>query len=105
MTLPETRATHEASGRVITLRIPDSGGHPQPGSRLPRGTLLLTVLRARQADDGIELWEPEEASAEGADWPVWSTGPSPSWRPWLTLVATLLATALIVLLLRLAGCG
>jgi hypothetical protein len=56
VTLP-TRpgAETESLDTGITLRIPEQGGLPDPGSDLPRGMLLLTVVPAETADPRISL--------------------------------------------------
>jgi len=53
VTLPK-RAS-ELGGGAITLRIPECGGLSAPGSDLPRGLLLLSVLPAEGADPGVRL--------------------------------------------------
>ena len=40
---------------AITLRIPELGGLPEPGSELPRGVLLLTVVPSPEPDPNIKL--------------------------------------------------
>lgn len=39
----------------ITLRIPEQGGLPEPGSDLPRGLLLLTVLPSPEPDPRVRV--------------------------------------------------
>jgi len=39
----------------ITLRIPEQGGLPEPGSDLPRGLLLLTLVASQEADPRVKL--------------------------------------------------
>lgn len=54
VTLPSRSADELPDSRGITLRIPELGGLPEPGSELPRGVLLLTVVPSSQADPNIK---------------------------------------------------
>jgi hypothetical protein len=51
--LPEWSSTEGEPTSSITLRIPEQGGLPAEGSRLPRGLLLLTVIPDEQPDSGV----------------------------------------------------
>jgi hypothetical protein len=55
VTLPARSAEHLPESRGITLRIPELGGLPEPGSDLPRGVLLLTVVPSLEPDPNIKL--------------------------------------------------
>ncbi len=55
VTLPARRADELPDSRGLTLRIPEQGGLPAPGSDLPRGLLLLTVVPSPQSDPSIKL--------------------------------------------------
>lgn len=43
------------SPRGVTIRIPEQGGLPAPGSDLPRGLLLLRVIAAEESDASVHL--------------------------------------------------
>ena len=55
ITLPARRGEELPDSRGITLRIPELGGLPEPGSELPRGVLLLTVVPSPEPDPNIKL--------------------------------------------------
>ena len=56
VTLPARPSDDEVpDSRGITLRIPEQGGLPEPGSNLPRGLLLLTVVPSPEPDPSIKL--------------------------------------------------
>jgi hypothetical protein len=55
ITLPARAADDAPDSRGVTLRIPEQGGLPEPGSDLPRGLLLLTVVPSSQPDSRIKL--------------------------------------------------
>jgi hypothetical protein len=55
ITLPARAAQEAADSQGVTLRIPEQGGLPEPGSDLPRGLLLLTVVPGPEADPRIKL--------------------------------------------------
>ena len=55
VTLPARPADQLPDARGLTLRIPDQGGLPEPGSDLPRGLLLLTVVPSQHSDPSIRL--------------------------------------------------
>jgi hypothetical protein len=55
VTLPSRAADEQPDSRGITLRIPEQGGLPDPGSDLPRGVLLLTVVPSQEPDPSIKL--------------------------------------------------
>jgi hypothetical protein len=55
VTLPARPSDELPDSRGITLRIPEQGGLPDPGSDLPRGVLLLTVVPSPEPDPSIKL--------------------------------------------------
>jgi hypothetical protein len=55
VTLPARPADDVPDSRGLTLRIPEQGGLPAPGSELPRGLLLLTVVPSPEPDPRIKL--------------------------------------------------
>lgn len=55
VTLPATKGRAVSAEGGVTLRIPEQGGLPEPGSALPRGVLLLTVVPSAAADGSIKL--------------------------------------------------
>ncbi len=55
VTLPARSGDELPDSRGITLRIPEQGGLPEPGSDLPRGVLLLTVVPSPEPDPNIKL--------------------------------------------------
>jgi hypothetical protein len=55
VTLPRRGEDELPDSRGITLRIPEQGGLAEPGSELPRGVLLLTVVPSPEADPRIKL--------------------------------------------------
>lgn len=55
VTLPARPETELPDSRGLTLRIPEQGGLPEPGSELPRGLLLLTVVPSTESDPSVKL--------------------------------------------------
>jgi hypothetical protein len=55
VTLPARKSDDLPDSRGVTLRIPEQGGLPEPGSELPRGVLLLTVVPSLEPDPSIKL--------------------------------------------------
>ena len=53
VTLPEWTTPEGDPASTVTLRIPEQGGLPAAGSRLPRGLLLLTVVPDEQPDSSV----------------------------------------------------
>jgi hypothetical protein len=53
VTLPEWTSQDKEPNSSLTLRIPEQGGLPAEGSKLPRGLLLLTVVPDEQPDSGV----------------------------------------------------
>jgi hypothetical protein len=45
----------QADAPALTLRIPEQGGLPEPGSELPRGMLLLTLVPSLEPDSRVKL--------------------------------------------------
>jgi hypothetical protein len=108
VTLPGLREGDSESGgdRPLTLRIPEQGGLPVEGSKLPRGLLLLTVIPADKADQGV--------ARTGAALPVPAAPPAnepvpppaaPRNRVTLWVAAAVALWILLLVLLRLSGCG
>jgi hypothetical protein len=92
--------------RPLTLRIPEQGGLPVEGSKLPRGLLLLTVVPADTADQGVAragaaLPAPvEPAAIEPVPRPA---APRNRLTLWVAIAVAL--WILLLVLLRLSGCG
>lgn len=55
ITLPARPEDDAPDSRGVTLRIPEQGGLSAPGSDLPRGFLLLTVVPSPEPDARIRL--------------------------------------------------
>jgi hypothetical protein len=55
VTLPARPEGELPDSRGLTLRIPEQGGLPEPGSELPRGVLLLTVVPSAESDPSVKL--------------------------------------------------
>jgi hypothetical protein len=103
--------TEESDFQGLTLRIPEQGGLPEPGSDLPRGMLLLTLVPSEEPDARVKLLcggaSKRPASAIDAEG-VSQLEDAP--KPWVSLliVAAVVAVALWILLLiwlRLSGQG
>jgi hypothetical protein len=92
LTLPQNGS--DPGGRGVVLRIPEAGGHATPGSDLPRGLLLLSLVRAAQPDANVRRWSPPGPAVPTA------AGRSLLWAA--VLLAVVLALSL--LLLRWRGC-
>jgi hypothetical protein len=114
VTLPARPADDEPDSRGITLRIPEQGGLPEPGSDLPRGLLLLTVVPSQEPDPRIKLLRgvpskrPPASVVESKDLPKALTQPPLQKRGSTAVVVAAVAVVLWVLLLiwlRLTGRG
>lgn len=114
VTLPARPVDDEPDSRGITLRIPEQGGLPDPGSDLPRGLLLLTVVPSQEPDPRIKLLRgvpskrPPASVVESADLPKALTQRPPQKRVSSAVVVGAVAVVLWVLLLiwlRLTGRG
>lgn len=55
ITLPARPEDDAPDSRGLTLRIPEQGGLPEPGSDWPRGLLLLTVVPSPEPDQRVKL--------------------------------------------------
>lgn len=92
-----------AAAQGLTLRIPEQGGLPEPGSELPRGTLLLTLLPSLEPDPRVKLLR---ASSAPSDDEARAGAPKP--RVSLPIVIGVVVVALWILILiwlRLLGQG
>ena len=114
ITLPARRDEELPDSRGITLRIPELGGLPEPGSELPRGVLLLTVVPSREPDPNIKLLRgvpskrPPAAIVESDEMPTALAVPAAKGRNSHAVVIVVVAVALWILLLiwlRLSGQG
>lgn len=100
--------TEEAEQQGLTLRIPEQGGLPEPGSELPRGMLLLTLVPSDEADVRVKLLrgaasKRPSSTAKGEEISVVENAPN---RRLPLLIAAVAAVALGILLLvwlRLSG--
>jgi hypothetical protein len=114
ITLPARTGDDAPDSRGLTLRIPEQGGLPEPGSDLPRGLLLLTVVPSPEPDRRVRLLRgvpskgPPATVVEGEDLPP-ALSRRPPASPWsLVLIAVTAAVVVWVLLLiwlRLSGRG
>jgi hypothetical protein len=106
--LPATPMGDDDKLRAVALRIPERGGAGD--GRLPRGLLILTVVGAEQADEGVrrvhpslspppaELIEDRESVARG------SVRPEARGLSWpLVVVVAIVVWILLLALLRAAG--
>jgi len=108
LTLPGLREGDSETGadRPLTLRIPEQGGLPVEGSKLPRGLLLLTVVPADSADRGVAR---ASAALPETEAPATIEPVPPPAAPrnqvtlWLAFAVAL--WILLLVLLRLSGCG
>lgn len=114
VTLPVRPQDEEPDSRGITLRIPEQGGLPEPGSELPRGLLLLTLIPSEQPDPTIKLLRgvpskrPPASIVDSDEMPKPITAPAPKRPATAAKVIVIVAVALWILLLiwlRLSGRG
>jgi len=114
VTLPTRSRDELPDSRGITLRIPEQGGLPPPGSELPRGVLLLTVIPSAEADPnvrrlrGVPSKRPPASVVESDEMPIQPGAPVGPRRASTALVIVAVAVVLWVLLLiwlRWAGRG
>jgi hypothetical protein len=114
VTLPARPHDELPDSRGITLRIPEQGGLPAPGSELPRGLLLLTVVPSDESDASVKLLrgvpskrpaslvEVDEAEGlEIASGPR-KSGPTPAIA---IVIVALVLWILLLIWLRLSGRG
>lgn len=114
VTLPARPKDDVPDSRGITLRIPEQGGLPDPGSDLPRGLLLLTVLPSPEPDARVRLLRgvpskrPPATVVEGDELPPSLGAAAPGRRFSRPVVLAAVAVVFWVLLLvwlRLSGRG
>jgi hypothetical protein len=114
VTLPSRPMDEQPDSRGITLRIPELGGLPEPGSELPRGVLLLTVVPSEEPDPSIKLLRgvpskrPPASIVDSDEMPVLPIDVAPRRRIPSALIIVIVAVILWVLLLiwlRLSGQG
>jgi hypothetical protein len=109
VTLPVRPVSEEPESRGVTLRIPEQGGLPPPGSELPRGLLLLTVVPSDEADPNVALVPTSSEREEGASSDSVPRVPSEAksgreiWR--VVLVVAVALWILLLIWLRLTGRG
>ena len=110
--LPQRSADDLAKEPTLVLRIPEQGGLSAPGSGLPRGLLLLTLVPSAEPDPSVKLAQGVSskvaASLVESDEMAKAILAPARRRPGLALVALILAVALWILLLlwlRLSGRG
>ena len=114
VTLPARGSDELPDSRGITLRIPELGGLPEPGSELPRGVLLLTVVPSPEPDPNIKLLRgvpskrPPASIVESDEMSTHVAEPEAKRRGSVALVIVVVAVVLWILLLiwlRLSGQG
>ena len=114
VTLPSKPVDEQPDSRGITLRIPEQGGLPEPGSDLPRGVLLLTVVPSAEPDPTVKLLRgvpskrPPASIVDSNEMPTLLGEPAAKRRLPPALVIVFVAVILWVLLLiwlRLSGQG
>ena len=114
VTLPARSGDELPDSRGITLRIPELGGLPEPGSELPRGVLLLTVVPSAEPDPNIKLLRgvpskrPPASIVDSDEMPMQLAVPDAKGRRSSALVIVVVAVVLWILLLiwlRLSGQG
>src|SRR5689334_19716248 len=114
VTLPSRPIDEQPDSRGITLRIPEQGGLPEPGSDLPRGVLLLTVVPSAEPDPSIKLLRgvpskrPPASIVDSDEMPRRLVEAAPKRRLPPALIIVIVAVILWVLLLiwlRLSGQG
>ncbi len=114
VTLPARSGDELPDSRGITLRIPEQGGLPEPGSDLPRGVLLLTVVPSPEPDPSIKLLRgvpskrPPASIVDSDEMPTGLVEPSAKRGASVALVVVIVALGLWILLLlwlRLSGHG
>jgi hypothetical protein len=114
VTLPARSNDELPDSRGITLRIPELGGLPDPGSELPRGVLLLTVVPSAEPDPSIKLLRgvpskrPPASIVDSDELPTQLAVPEAKSSRSVALVIVVVAVVLWILLLiwlRLSGQG
>lgn len=100
--------TEPLDGPGVTLRIPEQGGLPEPGSELPRGTLLLTVVPSETPDPRVYLARSSGATKGAGSGEHEPRGGSGTPHRAVLIVVAIVVVALWILLLawlRLSGQG
>lgn len=116
VTLPARAGDELPDSRGLTLRIPEQGGLPEPGSELPRGLLLLTVVPSPESDPSVKLLRgvpskrPPASIVDSDEMPSLAPDASPAQPRGLSpaVIIVLVAVVLWILLLiylRLSGQG
>lgn len=114
ITLPARPVDDAPDSRGVTLRIPEQGGLPDPGSDLPRGLLLLTVVPSPEPDPRVRLLRGVPSKRPPAS--VVDSDEMPSHRaevpaqrrvsvPVLIVAVTVALWVLLLIWLRLSGRG
>ncbi|HYJ08820.1 MAG TPA: hypothetical protein VEX18_07415 [Polyangiaceae bacterium] len=116
ITLPARPDDELPDSRGLTLRIPEQGGLPEPGSDLPRGLLLLTVVPSSESDRSVKLLRgvpskrPPASIVESDDTtslaPNAPSPPAPGLsRPVTMVLVAVVLWILLLIWLRLSGQG
>ncbi len=114
ITLPARPEDDAPDSRGLTLRIPEQGGLPDPGSELPRGLLLLTVVPSPEPDPrcrllrGLPSKRPPATVVDRDEMPTHGAEAPAERRVSVPVLIVAVAVALWVLLLiwlRLTGRG
>jgi hypothetical protein len=114
VTLPARKSDDVPDSRGVTLRIPEQGGLPEPGSELPRGVLLLTVVPSPEPDPSIKLLRgvpskrPPASIVESAERPsalAAQGAPRRTSTALVIVVVAVIAWVALLIWLRLSGQG
>ncbi|HYP88880.1 MAG TPA: hypothetical protein VEQ59_12015 [Polyangiaceae bacterium] len=107
ITLPARSDEQLPGGQGLTLRFPEQGGLPEPGSPLPRGLLLLTVVPSAEPDPRVKVLRGVVSKRPPASVVVDGASSSGARKPRTVVVATVIVALWILLLiwLRLSGRG
>lgn len=115
VTLPARPGDELPDSRGLTLRIPEQGGLPEPGSDLPRGLLLLTVVPSPESDPSVKLLRgvpskrPPASIVDSDEMPSLAPAVSPPARGLSPAVVIMLVAVvlwiLLLIWLRLSGQG
>ena len=114
VTLPARKSDDLPDSRGVTLRIPEQGGLPEPGSELPRGVLLLTVVPSPEPDPSIKLLRgvpskrPPASIVDSDEMPAALQAPGEPQRMSTAVIIVVVAVILwlaLLIWLRLSGQG
>jgi hypothetical protein len=112
VTLPRRSPDEVPDSRGITLRIPEQGGLPDPGSDLPRGVLLLTVVPSDAADAsvrplrGVPSKKPPASVVDSDEMATpLASAPPPRQTALVIVVVAVVLWILLLIWLRLTGQG